>query len=388
MLIFIIYFSICYLLICGIFVVLSSIDGIKYDDDNTNFLTTIIQKCMQNISDGFFNIKKFKDTYKDVIPSMFTYRSFNTYCRMNIDSIIDNTLLRYLQSDKIAFQSFIKTNGFNHSRIYYYTRERPSAKVLFDKLTDYFKNTADPLILKPSHLSFSEGITMFKNAPESVDYVSECLDSCYNTISSFTEGGTSKFYDKKIGIIVQSMVKEKKMMINEWKIMYIWGVPIIIHWKVGHTKRYKILRSDFYTLWKAPNVACHKDTNIHKDIPIFAKNILSDGEKLCKILDSPCLRVDFLWNEDEYIVNEVEIIPSNYMLPRYERLIMLLLQIPFMYQFDEYILKYLENSIKNSLRCVTYEVFANAYYIYHYLEYTIRCYQMKSIYSKRKKFDD
>lgn len=314
----------------------------------------VIRKCMDNIREGCFDVSRYIEKYKEVIPSMYTYRSLNTYCRLNLDRVIKGSTLEFIQNDKIAFHMFLQDNGYKNAQAFYLSRERPLCNDLHKLLRDHFTRSKEYLILKPANLSFSEGVVILKNAPSLQD-IERYVKTCFTSSCSFTEGGYSSGYRSKTGIIIQELLPDTVNVINEWKIMYIWGVPIIIHWKVGHKYRYKILTGDFKTIHSSSQCSNMK---IHDSIPPFACEMLLEGERLCKNVRSPFLRIDFLWNDDKYIVNEIEVIPSNYMFPKYERMMLLLLQIPF----DD----------TCPLPHVGYEIFANMFYIFHYIEYLFR----------------
>ena len=316
----------------------------------------IIKKCLLNIRDGCFDIPMYVKKYKSIFSTMYTYRSLNTYCRMNLDRVMNGTTLQFIQNDKIYFHKFLQHHRFSNAPILFFSRVKPQSIELHKLLRDHFSSDKmnKDLILKPSNLSFSEGVVIIDRLPSLQD-IEKYVNTCFTNSCSFTEGGNSLTYDSKVGVIIQEMLPATAHVINEWKIMYIWGVPIIIHWKVGHKHRYKIMNGDFNVIHQSEKCFGLKT---HEAIPSFAVEMLLEGERLCKLVGCPFLRVDILWNDDGYILNEVEVLPSNYMFPKYERLIMLLLQIPFN---DAYTLPH-----------AGYEMFSNMFYIFHYIEHLLR----------------
>lgn len=322
------------------------------------------KRCLSNM--GFFNIDEYRKKYKNIIPLMYTYRSLNTYCRMNLDRVIQDTPFYYLQNDKIELHRFIEINKFKCPSNVFSTRSKPKTSDIRDVIHHYFKkHKGNKLILKPSHLSFSEGVVFLKNSEGLLD---SHIDECYDYDCSFTEGGGIKNYNEKKGLIIQEALNETENVINEWKIMYIWGVPIVILWKIGHVHRYKIMTDDFKVLYQENK---HGIKNIYPGIPPFAEEMIEEGSRMCKLTGAPFLRVDMLWNDDSYIVNETELLPSNYMFFPCEKLMMDLLKIPFGSSRDKV-------SVFTSM--YLYEMFAYIYYIFHYLEYLLRRLNMSGLY--------
>lgn len=317
------------------------------------FYKNIAIQCIKNFE--YFDI----ETYKGTFDWMWTYRSLNTYCRTNINKILKGTLLRYIQNDKISFQMFLEKHGFKHSECIY--KSRCFDKIEMLKAIQKHINNSE-LIIKPSHLSFSEGVCFVKDYQD-IEAVDSLLQIYENGSCSLTEGSYITDYPCKRGVIIQKMLCSDTYLLNEWKIMYIWGVPIMIHWKVDHTKKYAVMLSDFTLLQK---------NNIQNvcDIPEFWKEMFDEGSRLCKLIGIPFLRVDFLWSEKEYIVNECEILPSNYMLFPFEFMIMELLKIPY--------------ADSNRRRHIFYEAWSYIYYAVHFIEYYVRSRMKYGLYSHHK----
>ena len=317
-----------------------------------SYYNKIVIKCLSNLR--YFNLEE----YKDIFSWMWTYRSLNTYCRMNINKIVDKTILKYIQNDKISLHIFLNKYSFEHSECVYMSRSFNKNEIL-STIEKYINN--GPLIIKPSHLSFSEGVYIIRNR-EDTEKIDKLLKIYKNESCSLTEGGNIKDYKCKKGVIIQKLLYSDKYLLNEWKVMYIWGVPIIIHWKLDHTKKYAIMLSDL-------TIITRKEIRNVCNIPEFWLEMLNEGSRLCKLIGNPFLRVDFLWTESKYIVNECEIIPSNYMLFPFEFMMMQLLKLPY-HRESTYFL---------------YESWAYIYYALHFIEYYIRCKVKDGLYSRSDK---
>jgi len=326
---------------------------------------SMIDKCLDNINSGYFDMEAYRSKYNNIIPWMYTYRSLNTFCRRNLDLIIGDNIFYYLQNDKIALSRFLNIYGFKRPLNILSCRSKPDTTTVLSILNRYFAG-GNTLILKPSNLSYSEGVAFLKSA---ADLSEEMIDHCYKYNCSFTEGSCMRNYEEKRGLVIQEALKDTEHVINEWKIMYIWGVPIVILWKIGHIHRYKIMTADYKVIYQERHHG--KNICIHPGIPAFAAEMLEEGERLCKITGAPFLRVDMLWNDETYIVNETELLPSNYMFFPYEKLMMDLLKIPF-------------HVTQPRAHTYIYEAFAYAYYLFHYIEYRIRRLNVSGLYKNLK----
>jgi hypothetical protein len=296
----------------------------------------------------------------------------NTFSRQNTDEIIVNTIYQDIQNDKIFLYNFLKDNGFKIAEMYGYIRninEIDDLIYVIQSLTEQGKK----IVVKASHLSYSEGVFLI-NSPMNNQVIRDRLIDIMNTNVSVTDGGNMSGYEYKKGILIQDNVDNSETFcMNEWKIMYVWGVPFQIFWKLDNTKFYKKLLSNMNVIWensKYKNIRHNEEGRLYyKTIPSFGNDMIEMGRDLAIRTNAPFVRVDFLWTNHDFVLNETELIPSDYLFPEYELMLMKLLKHP--YKYDGY-----------SCNKV-YETYAYMYFFYHLIEYWFfRSMHIKSLYSE------
>jgi hypothetical protein len=351
--------------LCGIYIHL--IFTFEYDKRYYHELLVDVEKN--------YPLFKNQEKYKDIFKPFCTFRSLNTYSRQRVDDIIKDTIYENIQNDKIFLYNYLYENNFKIAQMFAYIRSSDE----IDRFMFQIKALADKgvkLVVKASHLSYSEGVFLI-NAPlssEQYQNTRKRLVDIMNTNVSITDGGGMTGYENKKGILIQENVDNSDIYcLNEWKIMYVWGVPFQIFWKLDNTKFYKKLLSNMHVIWennKYKNaIKNEKGRLYYKQIPSFAMEMIAMGRDLAIKTNAPFVRVDFLWNEKDFILNETELIPSDYLFPEYEYILMKLIKHPYRYE-------------KNSCNKI-YESYAYAYFIFHLIEYWLfRALHIKSLYTE------
>jgi hypothetical protein len=196
--------------------------------------------------------------------------------------------------DKIKLYHYLKGNMMPSPEVYYYSNENCD---IVDKI-EYLLHRNIPFVVKPSHLSdkflcfiIRDGCSVFDNKQVTSR---EIQNEVTKHIHSQVYGHV------RPGIIIQENLDING--INEWKCLCVWGKVQLCEWRINHVKRNAYIDSNFGIY----PMSDHSE----KKMPPFKEDIYELAERISHNI--PFLRVDILWNEAKYVVNELEISPGGF----------------------------------------------------------------------------
>lgn len=243
------------------------------------------------------------------VKRFYSFRSYIYYLRFKD--------IKFNLMDKIELYNYLKNNNINFCRCYYKSYINFDIKLL---LTNLIKDNKS-FVVKPSHLSekklcyvIKDGINKINNKKITADIIQKEINKSIMDKAYYTE--SKKLKECRPGIIVQESL-DVNGFINEWKCFCVWGKVIFSIWRKDHKRDEVILDSNF----KLYNIGFY---NNKVKLPSFYKDIYNVAEKLSKNI--PFIRIDILWNETKFVVNELDICPSGHYGLHNEKLLIKLIK--------------------------------------------------------------
>jgi len=224
----------------------------------------------------------------EIICSFISIRSYITY--------IQTQNINYPFMDKIILYEFLKKNNIPIPKLYYYSNENFNIQ---DKI-DYFLNKNIPFVIKPSHLSDNNLCYIIKNGINVLDNKKVIGSEIQDKITKNIHKKAYKYDNIKPGIIIQENLDING--VNEWKCLCIWGKVQLCNWRINHNEKFAYIDANF-------NIYNFYNKNKIK-LPSFKEDIFKLAEKISDNI--PLLRVDILWNENKFVVNEIEPYPGGF----------------------------------------------------------------------------
>ena len=246
----------------------------------------------------YFNLNKIKPCKfdilkldKDVIEHLVSFRSYIHYIRFkNLNSRL---------MDKIYLSKYLRSNNIPHSKIYYISNYNFKIRNVIDKLISNKIN----FVVKPSNLSEKINCIVYKDGKNALNGSEINLD-IFNDFKINKCISTESLTLKKIrpGVIIQESL-DIYDSVNEWKVFCCWGQVIFVHWRKNHLYDIGFLDANFEYFPIIPFLEI-------PNIPNFKKKIFHICKKISK--KYPFIRIDVIWNQDKFVVNEIEFCPSGF----------------------------------------------------------------------------
>lgn len=211
--------------------------------------------------------------------------------------------------DKKKLYDFLNENKIPYPKIYYYSSNNFKIRKIINNLI----NENKCFVVKPTNLSEKLNCIVYKNGINMLNGNTVDLD-IFNDYkindNILTESLTLKM--NKPGIIVQESLHVSDI-INEWKIFCCWGHVIFAMWRQNHLYDIGLIDSEFNFKSCLPFFDTPK-------LPKFKNEIYTIAKKLSR--SYPFIRIDFLFNYDKFVVNEIEFCPSGFYGNQNEKMLM------------------------------------------------------------------
>tara|TARA_B100000424_G_C22942972_1_gene501704 strand:- start:2592 stop:3551 length:960 start_codon:yes stop_codon:yes gene_type:complete len=240
------------------------------------------------------NIDKF-NLDKCKISKFYSFRSYIYYMR--------SQYINFELMDKIKLHKYLKYNNIPHAKAYYMS----NSNFNISKIVTFLLKKNIPFVIKPSHLSEKMLCFIIKNNTNNLDGTKVNVSTIQNKINKFINYKAFKTESTMLKIVKKGIIIQESLdifaEINEWKCFCVWGKIIFTIWRVKHKNDVIIMDSKF-------NIYNIGLFNYKAKLPSFLNEIIINANKVSKNI--PFIRVDFLWNDSKFIVNEVDICPSGH----------------------------------------------------------------------------
>lgn len=246
----------------------------------------------------YFNLNKINSNNLDIlnlnkkkIKNLASFRSYIHYTRFkNLNSQL---------MDKIYLSKYLKDNNLPHSKIYYTSHNNFKIRNIVNKLISNKIN----FVVKPSNLSEKINCIVFKNGINALNGSKVNLN-IFNDFQIKQNISTESLTLKKIcpGVIIQESLDIYDSF-NEWKVFCCWGHVIFAVWRKNHSYDIGILDSNYEYFPIIPFLG--NPTN-----PPFKIKIFQICQQISK--NYPFIRIDVIWNQEKFVINEIEFCPSGF----------------------------------------------------------------------------